>query len=162
MNNSAKNVHFGYKKCKNNRIVKLEIIGIHNENRKNIIDKTFAMMRCSKARVISIRNMYNKSIKYKTAVSFYDDCFVYNVGKIVLPKLKFDSNLEEVHSSGIHYFLTYKAAFFSSNYWNYISPWCEYYRTRETGFYETWYDNGQIKSRYIFKDGLEHGLCELW
>ena len=73
-------MHIGYKKCQDNRIVKLEITGQHNEDRKDIVDKNYAPMRCSQAKVIEIYDMHDKSVKYDEAMSFYKS-LKYKVGE---------------------------------------------------------------------------------
>src|SRR5690606_23435258 len=102
--------HIGYKKCSNNRIVKLEIIGDNNERRKYIVDHTHAKHRCSRATVIDIYNMDNKDEHYTEAYSIYNDSFVYQVGETVKPEL-FDSNIDNVCGGGIHYFLSEETAY---------------------------------------------------
>ncbi len=54
-------MHVGFMKCCGNRIVVLEIIGSHNENRKNIVDRSFADMYTKEAKVIKIYNMHDMS-----------------------------------------------------------------------------------------------------
>ena len=42
---SSKQKHIGYKKCRDERIVQLEILGEMNENREDIVHKNFANAR---------------------------------------------------------------------------------------------------------------------
>ena len=89
---------FGYKKCKNNIIIKLEIpkgavvFGINNKK-----------FRTNIAKCIEISN--NKSIAY----SSFDDSFSYEVGKTY--KIKdFNMQYNIECGTGIHFFKTLKEA----------------------------------------------------
>ena len=147
--NCVEKKHIGYKKCRDGRIVVLEILEKHNEDRRDIVDKQFAKMRCSKARVIRIYNMHDQSIEYDEAYGIYDKTFKYTVGEVVEPVDEFDNYLDEVCGSGIHYFLTEEPAY----YWKY-KP--------ENGPYESWNSNGQMWMRYTYKNGKPDGLYESW
>ena len=146
---SENSQHIGYKKCQNDRIVVLEILGNHNENREDIVDERFAKMRCSKARVIRIYNMHDNSIEYKEAFGIRDTSFRYEINKVVEPVDEFDEDLNEVCASGIHYFLREEPAY----YWEY-KP--------ENGPYESRHSNGQMWMRYTYKHGKKDGLYEEW
>ena len=141
--------HIGYKKCQNDRIVVLEILGNHNEEREVIVDKQFAKMRCAKAKVIRIYDMHDNSIEYKEAFGIHDETFRYEINKVVEPNEEFDENLNNVCASGIHYFLTEEPAY----YWKYMP---------KNGTYKVWCDNGLMHMRCTFKNGNEDGLCEVW
>lgn len=89
---------FGYKKCKNNIIIKLEIpkgavvFGINNKK-----------FRTNIAKCVEISN--NKSIAY----SSFDDSFSYEVGKTY--KIKdFNMQYNVECGTGIHFFKTLKEA----------------------------------------------------
>ena len=131
---SEKSQHIGYKKCHNGRIAVLEILGKNNEEREDIVDKSFAGMRCSMARVVRIYDMHDPELEYEEAFGIYNKCFKYTVGEVVEPVDEFDEDLNEVCSSGIHYFLREEPAY----YWKY-EP--------ENGLCEGWYINGQIMLR---------------
>ena len=165
--------HIGYKKCQNDRIVVLEILGNHNEEREVIVDKQFAKMRCAKAKVIRIYDMHDNSIEYKEAFGIHDETFRYEINKVVEPNEEFDENLNNVCASGIHYFLTEEPAY----YWKYMPKngtykvWCDnglmhmrctFKNGNEDGLYEIWYSNGQMMKRCICKNGKFDGLCETW
>ena len=144
---SEKSRHIGYKKCRGGRIVVLEILGEHNEERENVVDKRFAEMRCSKARVMRIYDMHDTSIEYEEAFSIYDKSFRYEVGKVVRQKGPFRKDLEVVRRPGIRYFLCEEPA----HAWRY---------TPHNGLSKSWYNNGSISTRYTYKDGKLDGLCE--
>lgn len=142
-------MHIGYKKCQGGRIVKLEILGEHNEDRTDIVDKQFAKMRCSKAKVLKIHDFQDETKTFDTAYGLNDHSFVYRVGEIVEPTEAFDRDLDKVCTSGIHYFLTKE-------------PACVWDYTLQTGVNEGWHDNGQIEYGETIKDGLCNGPCEEW
>jgi Family of unknown function (DUF5758)/MORN repeat variant len=147
--NEDNNAHIGYKKCQDGRIVQLEILGDHNEDRENVVDKRFAKMRCSKAKVIRIYDMHDPSIEYDEAFGIHNKSFRYAIGEIVEPIDEFNGNPNKVCASGIHYFLREEPAY----HWG-----CK----AENGMYERWYESGQIKVRCTIKDGKPEGLYEAW
>ncbi len=94
----------GFKKAKDNIIVKLEITS--NALRSSA---TTRKCRCSKAKVLDIYSYNNKEVKYKEAVSTHDSGFIYKVGEIVEVE-NFDTNRWNECSTGIHFFLTEEEA----------------------------------------------------
>jgi hypothetical protein len=84
-----------------------------NESRSGVLNKDLAKFRCNGLLVVSIFDLVLKielnSIFHKTKVHSSRILTVYKVGWIVKPDY-FDLNLEYVCTSGIHYFLTRKAA----------------------------------------------------
>lgn len=164
--------HTGYKKCLNNKIVKLRIIGRTNKNRKNVSKKRTAKHRCSKAMVLEIYDMYDRFIHYDTAISIHDPNLVYVVGKVIEPN-SFDTNLNNIDSTGIHYFLTEKPVY-HMNPESLYGPREEWYdngqiKVRKNlkngnldGQYERWYDNGNMMTRCTYNDGKNDGLFESW
>jgi len=103
-------VNFGYKLLRGSKIAKLQILGVHNENRSNIDCIKYKKHRCSKALVLDIWD-YCTSVKYSSGLSMHDNSFEYNVDKIVEPRqFPFDDNLDVECTSGIHYFKTIEAA----------------------------------------------------
>ena len=106
--------HIGYKACYVETtcvIVKLEILGIDNENRtkRKGVPKKYAIHRCEKAKVLDIWDPVTMK-KYHEAESVHDPDFKYRIGKIVEPLDSFDMDLNNECSTGIHYFLTYECA----------------------------------------------------
>ena len=83
----------GWKKCKNDVIVKLLIPADAKRS-----SATTRKCRASKAIVLEV-------VGAKEAVSTYDDKFVYQVGKEVVPD-GFDDNRWNECSNGIHFFLS--------------------------------------------------------
>ena len=65
----------GYKKCRNNLIVELEI-----PEDAYRCSATSKKCRCSKAKVLSITNLDGSESKNGVAVSEYDSSFVYRIG----------------------------------------------------------------------------------
>ena len=89
----------GYKKCRNNLIVKLEI-----PEDAYRCSATSKKCRCSKAKVLSITNLYGSESKSGVAVSKYDSSFVYRIGETV-EVTDFDQNRWNECSTGIHFFM---------------------------------------------------------
>jgi antitoxin component YwqK of YwqJK toxin-antitoxin module len=173
----------GYKKCQDDRIVKLMVQGEHNEDRVDIFDKDYARMRCSMLRVLEITDMHDPSIKYDNAIGLNCDShtcdfglnenepIVYRVGEIVESTEGFDADINEVYGAGITYFLTIKVAYFqeyvpkNGEYQMWHNNGCMIYKCRykngkKDGLCEQWYDNGQIMVRYTLVDGEYYGPSE--
>lgn len=107
-NESKPEKHIGYKQIKYGKIVELEIIGDHNENRSTMVNPLYAKMRCSKANVLDIYSIDDPSKKFKNGMSIYDSGFMYDVGKTV--STKYDPNENNICTGGIHYYLNRESA----------------------------------------------------
>ena len=138
----------GYKKCENDRIVKMRILGKNNEDRPGISDRKCAQFRCGKVEVLSIYDMCDNNILYDFAISKWDSGFVYKVGKIAIADF-FDPDLAQVCSNGIHYFLTeFRACYFNEAVINDLRLY--------------WGPNGTIYKRENLKNGKLEGLVEIF
>ena len=89
----------GYKKCRNNLIVELEI-----PEDAYRCSATSKKCRCSKAKVLSITNIDGSESTSDVAVSKYDSSFVYRIGETV-EVTDFDQNRWNECSTGIHFFM---------------------------------------------------------
>ena len=89
----------GYKKCRNNLIVKLEI-----PEDAYRCSATSKKCRCSKAKVLSITNLDGSESTSNVAVSKHDSSFVYRIGETV-EVTDFDQNRWNECSTGIHFFI---------------------------------------------------------
>ena len=92
----------GYKKCRNERIVQLEVP--EDAKRSSACRRK---CRCSKAKVLNVWTPYGKEAEY--AVSNYKDSFIYRKGKFV-EVINFDEDRFNECSTGIHFFMTRKEA----------------------------------------------------
>jgi len=98
-----KGAFIGYKKCKGNLIVELEILADAKRS-----SATTRKCRCSAAKVLSITQI-NGEPAGDSAVSTKDSDFVYKVGEIVSVD-NFDDNRWNECSPGIHFFITRQEA----------------------------------------------------
>jgi antitoxin component YwqK of YwqJK toxin-antitoxin module len=122
---------------------------ITNVDRKSVVVKDTAKYRTNKAKVVNIEDEDGK--EYTEAVTgFY-------VGKSLTYKLNdlvevtdYDMNLEEVCSSGIHFFLTKRVAELYSR------------DSIENGLFQRWYENGQIQEEYTYVNGRMTGFFQSW
>ena len=89
----------GYKKCRNNLIVKLEI-----PEDAYRCSATSKKCRCSKAKVLSITNLDGSESLSFVVVSNHDSSFVYRIGATV-EVTDFDQNRWNECSTGIHFFM---------------------------------------------------------
>lgn len=94
-------------------VVTLEILGDNNENRK-VFDPNYAIFRCSKAKVIEIKDMFEDCE--------FDECrkmgaikIPYKVGDIIEDE-NYEDGDEADSDSTIRYFKTYEAAFWYAPY----------------------------------------------
>ena len=94
----------GYKKCRDNLIVKLEIP--ENALRSSA---TTGKCRCSKAKVLSITDLDGSEVNVEHAVSQKDSGFLYKVGEVVYVD-DFDTDRWKECSTGIHFFMTREEA----------------------------------------------------
>lgn len=62
--------------------------------------------RCSKARVMGIFTLDGQPLHNVKVHSFYDQAFMYEVGKMVMPVDEFDDDWRDECSSGIHFFIS--------------------------------------------------------
>ena len=94
----------GYKKCRDNLIVELEIP--EDALRSSA---TSRKCRCSKAKVLSITNLDGSEANIEYAVSGRSSGFLYKVGEVVSVD-DFDTNRWNECSTGIHFFMTREEA----------------------------------------------------
>lgn len=94
----------GFKKCRDNTIVKLEIPADALR-----CSATGRKCRCSKAKVLSITNLDGTESNIKIVSSKRDTDFIYKVGEVVEVK-DFDADRWNECSTGIHFFITRQEA----------------------------------------------------
>ena len=92
-----------FKKCRDDRIVKLEILADAKRS-----SATGRKCRCDKAKVLSISDI-NGFQEFNDAISKHDLSFVYKVGEIVSVEDFCDDRWNEC-ASGIHFFITRQEA----------------------------------------------------
>ena len=94
----------GYKKCRDNLIVELEI-----QEDALRSSATTRKCRCSKAKVLGITDLDGSDVNVEYAVSKKDSGFLYKVGEVVSVD-DFDTNRWNECSTGIHFFMTREEA----------------------------------------------------
>ena len=93
----------GFKKCSDDRIVKLEVLADSKRS-----SATGRKCRCDKAKVLSISDI-NGLQEFNEAISIHDPNFNYRVGEIVSVNNFCDDRWDEC-ASGIHFFITRQEA----------------------------------------------------
>ena len=93
----------GFKKCKDDKIVKLEILSDAKRS-----SATCRKCRCDKAKVLSITDI-NGLQEFDEATSRHDLTFIYKVGEIVSVDNLNEDRWDEC-ASGIHFFITRQEA----------------------------------------------------
>lgn len=144
-----------------------------NELRKDVVDSRYAKFRANELRVIEIFNMKDTKSVRKSITNLRDgNKTIYKTNKIIRPD-KYDENIENVCSGGIHYFKTPIAAFY---YYptlitelNCTGKWIKFYNNgqkeieenyengKRTGELIEFYENGQKESEGSFLDGYKTG-----
>ena len=94
----------GFKKCRNELIVKLEIPADALRS-----SATTRKCRCSKAKVLSITNTDGSDANIGAVASKYDKNFIYKVGETVEVH-NFNADRWNECSTGIHFFITRQEA----------------------------------------------------
>lgn len=144
-----------YKSCSNYLVIlqKLEDT-ITNEDRKSVVNPFYAKFRADKLRTIHIINMLDLNDRpneiMHTNINIKKS-LKYEVGMIVYPD-SFDMNIDSVCTSGIHYFASLEPVFYFS----------DTVRSKYTGLWKRWYDNGTMMMRFDCVDGKVDGLYEEW
>jgi antitoxin component YwqK of YwqJK toxin-antitoxin module len=143
-----------YKTC-GNYIVVLEKLPdtITNENRFNVSEngdnKLYAKYRANKLLVKKIIHKYHLT-NCEKVMSNRCHKIEYKINETVYPD-KFDDNLETVCSSGIHYFLNLKPAFYYNLEIRFMN-----------GEYLSWYDSGELFEKCNYIDGKKIGEYLKW
>ena len=161
----------GYKKCKLDRIAKLQILGQNNEKRESIADKRYAKFRANKVKVLEIYNAQDSTITHNEAQSLFDSNVKYVVNDIVKPD-SYHPDPENVCSNGIHYYLTEEAAYhwesrsdgLIKTFYDDGTIKCEreMRNNKVNGSYTTFYNNGNVFEKMNFENGHLHGPYEQW
>ncbi len=122
-----------------------------NLNRMNIAKKETAKYRTDKAKVLKIEDEAGKAYTSATTGFYIDKHLTYKVGE-VMEEPTFNPVLEEVCTSGIHFFLDKNVA--ALYYWKIPAFWC--------GVWSEWHDNGQKYSEIPFILGKIDGVRQYW
>ena len=94
----------GWKKCRDNAIVKLEIL--ESAKRSSAYGRK---CRCSAAKVLAIQNIKGDDYGVTEIASCRDKNFIYRIGEIVKVDY-FDEDRRNECSTGIHFFITRQEA----------------------------------------------------
>jgi antitoxin component YwqK of YwqJK toxin-antitoxin module len=146
---------------------------ITNVARTSVVVKETAKYRTNKAKVLKIEDEDGK--EYNEAVTgFYKEkSLTYRLNELVEVS-NYDMNLEEVCSTGIHFFLTKRVAeLYSSGAieTGFYQSWhengekfeeCTYVNGKLEGSYQTWYANGQKDIECTYVNGTLNGLYQSW
>ena len=140
-----------FKSCSRDWIVVLQKLAdtITNESR-SVVDADCAKFRADKLQVVDIIHKFDQTTRDSICNSVYEHKqIVYKKGEIIEVE-DFNKKLNEVCTTGIHYYKTMKVAFY-----------LELEIVRD-GEWSCWYRTGQVKSNGSYKDGKEEGEWEYW
>jgi len=170
------NNQYVYKKCICDTIVVLKKTDktITNESRKSIIDPRYAKFRGNRFEVVCIFDAFDCDEEYVSAPSCYKTDFYYKIDCIVEVK-NFDPNIEDVCSTGIHYFKDVRGAYFYNlRTVGFSGQFIQYYDDGQKmwdfnlvngkleGNYIEWYNNGKMKTKKNYTDFVLKGECTEW
>jgi antitoxin component YwqK of YwqJK toxin-antitoxin module len=142
-----------------------------NELRGNVFDKGHAKFRGNKFDVVAIINKYEYDEDQINIVdSNYTPSFKYTVGKTISEK-RYNKNINDICASGIHYYLTWEAAYFydidltlvkDGNIIDYndngsINEEYEVYGDTKHGQYKSYHTNNTLKSEGFMIHGAKYG-----
>lgn len=135
-------MYIGYKKCRNHKIVKLQITGENTERRGGVVDPDHALYWCRQAYVLSIHDRHGGPCD---TAECYDDCpfdvVKYRVGEFVeAPEYDPDNPV------GIWYVHTRKTA-----------ECYEDVPDDYTGMFQQYDQAGALEYRGTYVDGQPHG-----
>jgi antitoxin component YwqK of YwqJK toxin-antitoxin module len=168
-----------YKKCRNNRFVILKTIeGVTrcNDNRKDIVNPQYARYRIDKAHVVYICDIFNPLNAYEDAISKWDKNFIYRINEDI--ESKYDENINEIETEGIHVFKTVRPAFQYQLLYDHIEKRLpgilvqmdyydngvidQFYSITKKGYigaYIHWYTTGIKSSESYYLDDKLDGFC---
>jgi antitoxin component YwqK of YwqJK toxin-antitoxin module len=141
-----------FKSCCRNWIVVLKKLEDtkSNESRCDITNPLYVKYRANKLLVVDIIHKITGQTVDKITNSVYiKNTIKYEKGLIVQVS-NFDENLNNICTSGIHYFKTPEMAYYYE------------FSKITNGVFKTWYDNGQLETEYMYKNGKLHGTCKTW
>ena len=147
---------------------------ITNESRP-VVDRKCAKFRADKLQVVDIIHKFdqtNTCDSIRNSV-YADKQLEYKKGEIIEVK-DFDTNVNEVRTTGIHYYKTMKVAFYLELetvrdgeliFWR-DNKQMQSNRTYKDGTLEggyiSWHINGQMEYKGIYKDGNPEGEWIFW
>ncbi len=156
-----KNLGFIAYKSAGNYIITLGIPHSAKTNmaRSDIVDKNYAKFRTNCVDVLKIQlktssidqNEPNEKLTCLESVeSDYDKNFIYKINTHII--CNYDDNIEEVCTSGIHFYTTFEAAFFHT-----IST---IFPSYGPFILKRWNDNGAIRIEEHYLNGEKHGTSK--
>jgi hypothetical protein len=149
-----------------------------NETRKSITNHFFAKFRADKLQVVRIIDVFsfNRVVPYVTN-NYESTTTYYKVGHIVHPN-KYDEDIENVCSEGIHYFKSIEPAFMYhiGNFihaWNIckIKDWYDdgvlyeegtYIYGKKSGPWEKLHENGNLYTEVTYVNDKKSGISREW
>ena len=145
-NNIQSGEQYVYKIC-SGHIVILKFLSDTktNEERKDVINPSHAKFRADRLFVVAIINIHNLQTFDEIRNNNFQLKIIYKINQIVIPD-KFDLDIDNVCSSGIHYFRTIDTAY--------------YYRTMKKDFTGNWIcfrDDGTMESESELLKGQSNG-----
>jgi antitoxin component YwqK of YwqJK toxin-antitoxin module len=174
-----KDNQYRFKSCCTTWIVVLEAIEgmtITNEQRRNVVHQNFAHFRGNVFKVVDIIHKLakDKSISsIQSSIHIDDKRLNYTIGETVASD-SFDSNLDETHTNGIHYFMTHVAAFHNElekikngRLWAHNHQGTKldekiFRNGYQHGLHTTWYHNANKRSEQNFQNGVAIGSEMTW
>jgi antitoxin component YwqK of YwqJK toxin-antitoxin module len=149
------NPKYVFKSCGNYTVI-LEKLDdtITNEHRSNIADPKYAKYRANKLKVLLIVNKFDPlNILEKIENSFYKEKKVIYITNEIIEIDDYDMDLENVCSTGIHYFKTIEQSFFLE---------LINFNPTHAGKWIGWHKNGIKKIEGEYKAGKKEGKWIEW
>lgn len=128
----------------------------NNENRSNALDRNYAKFRANKLLVVEIIDYNHPDVNVDSVVTkferqgFVTVCTTYKTNTIVEPN-NYDDKIDNVCSTGIHYFSTLIPALFYKNVPDHF-----------TGKWYEWNDDGIKIKEYNYVNDMAHDKIYKW
>lgn len=146
-----------------------------NEERLSVIESDFAMYRANRLLVEKIININNPKTKKQLILNDFNGKHTeYKAGTIVTPD-KYDVNINNIHSNGIHYFKSFVPCFYFRDMpLEYTGVWLDfnedgrkilegnYVNGIKVGQWSEWYNNGIKEHEGEYSDGKKIGYWVSW
>jgi antitoxin component YwqK of YwqJK toxin-antitoxin module len=137
---------FVYKSCGDWIVIMEKLVNTITNDARVVKNKSYAKFRANMLYVVAIVNKidHSKTIDSVTNVSYRYKAITYKPGEIINVS-DYNPNINTICSTGIHYFHTYKAAFF-------------YDYSVTNGKIMKWYDDGDVWCKEFFSNGKKNGI----
>ena len=162
-----------FKSCKDWIVVMKKNPDTETNELRSVVNEMYAKYRANKLRVIKIFNKLNPTatVSHVSSNAYEKKSITYRVGQCVYVKeVDFDTDMNNVCSTGIHYFKSVEAAFYFELPKKYTGPYYKwssdgdnvaegyYENDLKTGSWISYYSDRHVKEEGQYENDLKTGL----